>query len=277
MGNTGFYEADGLDSITSLTGSTGTISTSYAYDTFGNITASSGSFVNPYQFTGRDFDSETGLRFYRARYYDPQSGRFLSEDPFGAGGISPFAYTDNNPLSWVDPFGLFPRVPRCPSTRQKVITRAQLNELIGPLSAADSANLNRGCIGMTSAYQGMNAILPEHAPGTSCYRTEAEARSRPCKPTQKKFIFAKMGEYTGGVAPYMWPDSTVSPDAISNAGEHYNYVVAFPGGCYGWMDVGIYPGSGSQHAIISPTFPVLDRYPHTIWCSTCCSKCMKSQ
>ena len=58
-------------------------------------------------FTGREWDPETGLHYYRARYYDPKSGRFLSEDPIGfQGGINFYAYVDNNPVNFFDPTGL---------------------------------------------------------------------------------------------------------------------------------------------------------------------------
>ena len=101
-------EADGLGSTTSLTNSTGAISNKYFYDSFGNVYSSSGSIVNPYQFTAREFDSETGLYYYRARYYDPSVGRFLSEDPLrwrsGTPDFYPYAF--NNPVLLVDPFGL---------------------------------------------------------------------------------------------------------------------------------------------------------------------------
>ncbi len=106
-GTTGFYEADGLGSITSLSSPTGTISNSYTYGTFGNITATSGSFVNPYLFTGRDYDAESGLRYYRARYYDPAIGRFISEDPMGfAAGVNFYAYVLNSPMNFRDPSGM---------------------------------------------------------------------------------------------------------------------------------------------------------------------------
>lgn len=80
------YEQDGLGSATSLTNSSGALALTYTYDSFGKITASSGSVSNPFRYTGRDFDSETGLYYYRARYYDPTTGRFLSEDPLGTSG-----------------------------------------------------------------------------------------------------------------------------------------------------------------------------------------------
>jgi uncharacterized protein RhaS with RHS repeats len=73
-GALGYYEQDGLGSVTSFTGLTGTAVNSYRYDAFGNLMASTGSFGNPFQYTGRDFDSETGLQYYRARYYDPAIG-----------------------------------------------------------------------------------------------------------------------------------------------------------------------------------------------------------
>ena len=105
--STSYYDADGLASITSLTGSSGTIAASYTYDSFGQLTASTGSVANPFQYTARDFDAETGLRFYRARYYDPFSGRFLSEDPLKfTDGANFYSYVQNSPLTNTDPTGL---------------------------------------------------------------------------------------------------------------------------------------------------------------------------
>ena len=82
--------------------------TKYTYDSFGKLTASSGSIVNRFQYTGRDFDSETGIFYYRSRYYDSMSGRFLSEDPIGfdGDGVDFYAYVENNVTGSVDPFGL---------------------------------------------------------------------------------------------------------------------------------------------------------------------------
>jgi RHS repeat-associated protein len=80
---TSFYEADGLGSITSLSNTAGALAQTYTFDSFGKQTSSSGSLTNPFQFTAREWDTETNLQFSRARYYDPASGRFLSEDPLG--------------------------------------------------------------------------------------------------------------------------------------------------------------------------------------------------
>lgn len=79
------------------------------YDSFGKITASSGSVSNPFRYTGRDFDSETGLYYYRARYYDSTTGRFLSEDAIRfTAGVDFYPYVSNSALNFHDPFGEFP-------------------------------------------------------------------------------------------------------------------------------------------------------------------------
>lgn len=109
-----FYSADGLGSITSLTDTTGTAVASYTYDARGNIVASSGANANRFRYTGREYDSETGLYYYRARYYDPSSSRFISVDPFGLlGGINSYAYTFNNPIRFRDPYGLAASETNC--------------------------------------------------------------------------------------------------------------------------------------------------------------------
>jgi RHS repeat-associated protein len=106
-GTVGYYDQDGLGSVTTLSSTTGTIGNSYTYDSFGNLVGSTGSVANPFQYTGRDFDSETGLRYYRARYYDPLTGRFIGEDPMQfLGSINFYSYVGNSPVGANDPSGL---------------------------------------------------------------------------------------------------------------------------------------------------------------------------
>ena len=58
---------------------------------------------------GQYFDVETGLHYNYHRYYDPQTGRYITPDPIGlAGGVNLFAYSYNNPLNLIDPWGLYP-------------------------------------------------------------------------------------------------------------------------------------------------------------------------
>ncbi len=101
-----YYHADGLGSIVALTDTTGSVVQTYSYDSFGHMTKTT-DVSQPYTYTGREHDPETGLYFYRARYYDPHAGRFLTRDPISfAGGINQYAYVLNNPVGYRDPFGL---------------------------------------------------------------------------------------------------------------------------------------------------------------------------
>ncbi len=106
-GATSFYQADGLGSVTSLTNAAGAAVQTYTYDSFGNIVATTGSLTNSFRYTGREFDSETSLYFYRARYYDQTSGRFISEDPLkSAVKRNRYRYVSNSPTMLTDPSGL---------------------------------------------------------------------------------------------------------------------------------------------------------------------------
>lgn len=102
-----YFHADGLGSIIAITDTNGLKVQSYSYDAFGNPTQTT-SFRNSYLFTGREYDPETGLYYYRARYYDPMVGRFVSKDPisFAGGDANLYGYVQNNPVNWTDPWGL---------------------------------------------------------------------------------------------------------------------------------------------------------------------------
>lgn len=101
-----FYEQDGIGSVTTLSGSSGALSNTYTYDSYGKLTGSSGTVVNRFQYTAREFDTETGIYDYRSRYYDPGVGRFFSEDPIGFdAGPNFYRYVLNNPVRFTDPLG----------------------------------------------------------------------------------------------------------------------------------------------------------------------------
>lgn len=92
-----------------LTGHNGDVLEEIDYLPFGGVKRHTvhkdvGNFL---YYTGRELDEHTGLYYYRARYYDPELGRFLSEDPLGfAAGVNFYAYVLNSPLMYSDPYGL---------------------------------------------------------------------------------------------------------------------------------------------------------------------------
>jgi RHS repeat-associated protein/uncharacterized repeat protein (TIGR01451 family) len=97
-----YYLTDAEGSVTALTSASGSVVDTYTYDTFGNQTAT-GTVVNPVTYTGQQYDATSGLYYYGARYYDPSTGRFLSEDPLFS--PNPYAYVGNDPTNFVDPTG----------------------------------------------------------------------------------------------------------------------------------------------------------------------------
>lgn len=101
-----YYHYDGLGSVVVLSDEAGNIVEEYNYDVFGtpNTTSSVG---NSYMFTGRRYDVESGLYYYRARMYNPSLGRFMQVDAIGYDdGMNIYAYVGNNPINLVDFLGL---------------------------------------------------------------------------------------------------------------------------------------------------------------------------
>jgi len=130
-----YYHVDGLGSVVALTDSSQKVVQDYQYDSFGNLKDQKERIKQPYTFTAREWDKETGLYYYRARYYDAKVGRFISFDPIlhPANGelihsrcrqvqkifapsfwslktnpqkLHPYVYVGNNPINLTDPTGL---------------------------------------------------------------------------------------------------------------------------------------------------------------------------
>lgn len=100
------YHHDQVNSVIATTDHTGATTQSNAYGPFGQSLSTTGTDTNALKYTGRENDNN-GLYYYRARYYDPFAGRFLSEDPLGfQAGVNFYAYVGNNPLKFNDPMGL---------------------------------------------------------------------------------------------------------------------------------------------------------------------------
>ena len=111
-----YYHFDALGNVVALTSGNvdhmGETVQVYDYDVYGRVGATDASHPNRFMFTGREFDKETGLYYYRARYYKPEIGRFLQPDKVGYGaGMNLYRYCKNNPWNMTDPSGNDPCDP----------------------------------------------------------------------------------------------------------------------------------------------------------------------
>jgi RHS repeat-associated protein len=104
-GVTSYFIADHLGSVVRLTDAAGAATLGREYDPWGRLLL--GSTTGGYGFTGREWDSESSLYYYRARFYATDTGRFLTEDAIRDHG-SLYRYVHNNPIKYVDPTGAVP-------------------------------------------------------------------------------------------------------------------------------------------------------------------------
>ncbi|MEN6428721.1 MAG: RHS repeat-associated core domain-containing protein [Phycisphaerales bacterium] len=105
---TNYYHYDALGSVVALTDPNGDVVQLYEYSVYGQVAASDANHPNRFMFTGREFDKDTGLYYYRARYYHPEIGRFLQTDP-ACQGMNWYAYCGNNAINCFDPSGMIGR------------------------------------------------------------------------------------------------------------------------------------------------------------------------
>jgi RHS repeat-associated protein len=138
-----YFLGDHLGSTATLADVNGNVVEQITNDSFGT---SGGSARTRYAYSGRERDPDTGLLYYRARFYDPLVARFISEDPIGfVGGINLYAYVSNNPIALRDPLGF------CPCTCTLEVRASRINyTLVGfhvYITTTDS------CTGKTNAYR----------------------------------------------------------------------------------------------------------------------------
>ncbi len=109
-GKTYYYQTNYRGDVLALTDSSGNVVATYEYDAFGRLLKETGTVENPYRYAGYRYDKETGLYYLQSRYYNPETGRFLTRDVFEGVNDEPltinkYIYTVNNPVLNVDPDG----------------------------------------------------------------------------------------------------------------------------------------------------------------------------
>jgi len=109
-GQTYQYLYDGKGNVAALADGSENVVAAYAYSPFGELLAGGGSVNQPFGFSTKRYDPQTGLSYYGYRFYSPELGRWLNRDPLGeAGGINLYGFVGNSPIDWIDFYGRSPR------------------------------------------------------------------------------------------------------------------------------------------------------------------------
>ena len=133
----------------------GTQTNAYEYNSFGEITEMSESYENPFRYCGEYYDAETGWVYLRNRYYNPETGRFINEGP-ARDGSNWYVYCKNNPVTFVDPWGLFDYNDRLKSNRDyNIDVQVMQNELawLGYYSGAIDGYFGQQTLNAVNAYK----------------------------------------------------------------------------------------------------------------------------
>ena len=178
-----FYNYDIRGSVTNIVGPDGKLVTGYGYDEFGNQSRSGdGSFLNEVTFTGSVSDASTGLQYMNARFYQPTTGRFLSQDSYTGNAYDPwtqhlYSYCMNNPTNYIDPTG----------HTAYIAVAYMMKALEGIRSAGGSANHLVPAINYANKIIGKGAPLVELVPEPKKpqQKTTSQKPKGPAEPTQE--------------------------------------------------------------------------------------------
>ncbi|MBL8092378.1 MAG: RHS repeat-associated core domain-containing protein, partial [Anaerolineales bacterium] len=152
---TEYFLTDALGSVRQMTNHVGEITLVKSYEPYGTNLSSAGDSQTPYGFTGEYIDS-TGNIYLRARYYNPNDGRFLSRDTWAGDVNTPLSlnrwmYVEGNPINSVDPSGNAP-TPLCLTPSQRIATAKKYMPIGDELNTYAAAGIAVQCFGI---YQDM--------------------------------------------------------------------------------------------------------------------------
>ena len=159
-----FYRKDAQGNIIAIIDSSGTVVVRYEYDAWGNhkiIGDETLGNLNPFRYRGYYYDTETGLYYLQTRYYDPITGRFISQDsveyadPETINGLNLYAYCGNNPVMRVDPTGtLFL------SLLIAALVGAAISSLVSiGTQLATTGEVNWGQVGISALFGAVSGML----------------------------------------------------------------------------------------------------------------------
>lgn len=203
-----YFHQDGLGSVVATTDASSSLTAARLYDAWGNPHATARfNSLGQYGYTGREPDAETGLMYYRARYYDPSIGRFTQRDPAGMpDGVNRYAYVAGDPVNATDPEG------------------EVLNFLIGAGSSVILGGIIRGVTGgdiFDAKAIAMDAALGAVGVGIVNKIGAVAQAARAGSGIQKSKYLGNVGESAAGIVQAEKESIRVAgrlriPDAISN-------------------------------------------------------------
>jgi RHS repeat-associated protein len=218
-GTASYFIQDHLGTTRAFADASGNGTSSLSYDSFGNVV--SGSVSSRYTYTGRERDPDAGLLYYRARYYDPLLGRFVSEDPtvFGGKDVNLYAYVKNNPINFIDPTGL------------------ELEQLRKALQQLPPNAFQPSGPGIFQALFGDGGVFTK--PTIEEFFSAKERARRPCKRFGERFweSFSDTNQAIPGVAAPIGTTIITAPGAAQITGQP---------GLLGWAWRGGGPGFGAS-------------------------------
>ena len=132
-----YFGQDAHGSVRVLTNAAGAVTDTYDYDAFGILVSSSGTTPNSYLYSGEQLDADLGAYYLRERYYNPERGRFFTQDPFAGHLEDPpsqhkYLYVGGDPVNWIDPYGLA-------ETTEKVHLQTRVSICAGAFSVLPEA------------------------------------------------------------------------------------------------------------------------------------------
>jgi RHS repeat-associated protein/uncharacterized repeat protein (TIGR01451 family) len=144
-----FYGLDGGGSVRLLTDDVGNVTDTYDYDAFGMLIASTGNTPNVYLYRGEQYDPQLGFYYLRARYMNPETGRFITADSFEGSSFDPtslhkYLYADNDPVNRKDPTGYT-------TIMEKMVTFGLFTILVGVVSGL-VGSITRGWVGFKEGF-----------------------------------------------------------------------------------------------------------------------------
>ncbi len=154
-----WFHHDQLGSTRLVTDSSGATQATYAFDPYGNLAAITGTITNPMQFGGQYFDSESGLYYLRARYYEPTTAQFMSRDFALSATRQPYQYASGSPLDLTDPAGLCDWNPLSGGfCGYQALSKTPMGKPLSQLLAADAAIVEYGHDHGVAGYGGCSPL-----------------------------------------------------------------------------------------------------------------------